>query len=89
MSPFAIFLAVFVRTNAEDIFKWKLDDLKAAINSADKAQQVFNFWTTFCKPCVEAASLFINNKTGYCKFFEEQLSREKLQKEIESILKKD
>jgi len=32
------------------------------------------------------ASLFINNKTGYRKFFEEQLSHEKLQKEIMAIL---
>lgn len=153
-----IFIAVFVRTNAQDIPKWRLDDLKAAINNADKPT-VFNFWATFCKPCVEEipyfqqvikkydsvgvrlvlvsldlsedypkqivsfaskhkfsspikflnetnadifcpvvdsswsgaipASLFINNKTGYRKFFEEQLSREQLQKEIESMLKKD
>ncbi len=32
------------------------------------------------------ASLFINNKTGYRKFFEEQLSKDKLQKEIKAIL---
>ncbi len=32
------------------------------------------------------ASLFINNKTGYRKFFEEQLTRDTLQKEIMAIL---
>ena len=32
------------------------------------------------------SSLFINNKTGYRKFFEEQLSHEKLKKEIVAIL---
>ena len=32
------------------------------------------------------ASLFINNKTGYRKFFEEQLSHENLKKEIMAIL---
>ena len=32
------------------------------------------------------ASLFINNKTGYRKFFEEQLSHEKLKSEIMAIL---
>jgi thiol-disulfide isomerase/thioredoxin len=32
------------------------------------------------------ATLFINNKTGYRKFYEEQLSKEKLQKEIMAIL---
>jgi thiol-disulfide isomerase/thioredoxin len=34
------------------------------------------------------ASLFINNSTGYHKFFEEKLSREKLEKEIMAILGK-
>jgi thiol-disulfide isomerase/thioredoxin len=34
------------------------------------------------------ASLFVNNKTGYRKFFEEQLSKEKLEKEIIAILGK-
>src|SRR5258705_1675729 len=32
------------------------------------------------------SSLFINNKTGYRKFFEEQLSHEKLKSEIMAIL---
>jgi thiol-disulfide isomerase/thioredoxin len=32
------------------------------------------------------ASLFINNKTGYRKFFEQQLSKEELKKEIMAIL---
>jgi thiol-disulfide isomerase/thioredoxin len=32
------------------------------------------------------ATLFINNRTGYRKFYEEQLSKEKLQKEIIAIL---
>jgi len=46
----------------------------------------------FC-PAVDAswsgaipASLFVNNKTGYKKFFEEQLSREKFQKEIRLMI---
>jgi thiol-disulfide isomerase/thioredoxin len=34
------------------------------------------------------ASLFINNSTGYHKFFEEKLSNEKLEKEIMAILGK-
>ena len=33
------------------------------------------------------ASLFINNQTGYRKFFEEQLSREKLQNQLEDLIK--
>jgi thiol-disulfide isomerase/thioredoxin len=33
------------------------------------------------------SSLFVNNTTGYHKFYEDQLSREKLEKEIENMLK--
>ena len=33
------------------------------------------------------ATLFINNKTGYRKFYEEQVKEEKLEKEIVAILK--
>lgn len=32
------------------------------------------------------SSLFINNATGYRKFFEDRLSREKLEKEIQALL---
>ncbi len=35
------------------------------------------------------ASLFINNKTGYRKFFEGQLSKQQLQQEITDMLKND
>ena len=35
------------------------------------------------------ASLFINNKTGYRKFFEEQLPKEKLEKQLDAMLKSD
>jgi thiol-disulfide isomerase/thioredoxin len=33
------------------------------------------------------SSLFVNNATGYHKFFEDQLSREKLDKEIQEMIK--
>lgn len=151
-----IFVFLMTAAKAQDIPKWKLDALKAAIKNADRPT-IFNFWATFCKPCVEEipyfqqlvkkydsagvklvlvsldmielypeqirsfaikqkftapiiyldetnadlfcpavdeswsgaipASLFINNKTGYRKFFEEQLSKEKLEKEILSMIK--
>jgi thiol-disulfide isomerase/thioredoxin len=140
---------------AQEIVKWKLDDLKVAIRDADKPT-IINFWATICKPCIEEipyfqemvkkydsagvklilvsldmkesypariksfaskrkftapikfldesnadlfcpavdanwsgaipASLFINNKTGYRKFFEEQLTVEKLEAEIKAML---
>ena len=33
------------------------------------------------------SSLFVNNATGYHRFYEEQLSKEKLEKEIQAMLK--
>jgi thiol-disulfide isomerase/thioredoxin len=35
------------------------------------------------------ASIFVNNKTGYKKFFEEELSKEKLETEIKNLLSGD
>jgi len=153
-----LLLFVFAFTNAQSIPRWKLNDLQAAIKNADKPT-VFNFWATFCKPCVEEipyfqqiikkydsagvrlvlisldlseaypkqissfaakhsftspikflnetnadlfcpavdeswsgaipASLFVNSKTGYRKFFEDQLSKEKFEKEIQAMIKRN
>jgi thiol-disulfide isomerase/thioredoxin len=153
-----LFLVLLVASasNAQTIPKWKLADLQAAINEADKPT-IFNFWATFCKPCIEEiphfqevvkkydsagvrlvfisldledaypakiqafarkrninnsitflaetnadlfcpavdpkwsgaipASLFINNKTGYRNFFEDQLSKEQVEKEVLKMIK--
>ena len=149
-------LFYFAEASAQDIPKWKLADLQAAMKDAEKPT-IFNFWATFCKPCIEElpyfqeltkkydsagvqlilvsldlpeayparinkfaqkqnitapitfldetnadlfcpavdpkwsgaipASLFINNKTGYRKFFEDQISKEQLEKEIQALIK--
>ncbi len=141
---------------AQEIPKWKLSDLQAAMKNAEKPT-IFNFWATFCKPCIEElpyfqalvkkydsagvklvlvsldvpeaypvkikkfadrqnitapitfldetnadlfcpavdakwsgaipASLFVNNKTGYRKFFEDQLSKPELEKKIRALIK--
>src|SRR3954467_562281 len=42
---------------AQSIPKWKLQDLQAAIKNADKPT-IFNFWATFCKPCIEEIPWF-------------------------------
>src|SRR5215216_856448 len=56
---FFVFLFLFVlnSTKAQEIPKWKLADLKAAIQNADKPT-IFNFWATFCKPCIEEIPYF-------------------------------
>ena len=156
-SSFLLFLLVFAglqEAATQDIQKWKLEDLKAAIQNA-REPTIFNFWATFCKPCIEEipyfqqavkkyekegvrlvlvsvdlpeaypkiksfaakrkytasifyldetnadefcpavdpkwsgtipASLFVNQKTGYRHFFEDQIKKSQLEKEIKAMI---
>src|SRR5438105_10833554 len=38
--------------NAQTIQKWKLKDLEAAITNA-RQPTIFNFWATYCVPCMK------------------------------------
>lgn len=150
LTAFVLLLLVH-SAGAQQLPKWKVEDLKAAIAKAE-GPTIFNFWATFCKPCIEEipyfqelvkkyeaagvrlvlvnldapeeypariqsfatrfkmtapiayldesnadvfcpavdeqwsgaipASLFVNPKTGYRQFYEDQLSREELEREI-------
>ena len=42
---------------SQEIKKWNLEDLQKAIAEADKPT-IFNFWATFCKPCIEEIPYF-------------------------------
>jgi len=37
---------------AQEIRRWKLADMEAAIRNTTRPT-IFNFWATFCKPCIE------------------------------------
>ena len=52
-----IFIVASIHANGQNIPKWKLNDLKTAISQADKPT-IFNFWATFCKPCVAEIPYF-------------------------------
>lgn len=150
--PFFIASASF----SQSIPRWKLADLKAALQNR-KDPVVINFWATFCKPCIAElphfqkmanqykskgvqlimvsvdlretypakiesfrkrlgltspvvfldesnadvfcpavdsswsgaipATIFLNNKTGYRKFFEAELTKEKFEAEIKKMLR--
>lgn len=54
---FVSFLFCFFSSKAQEIAKWKLADLKSAISKADRPM-VFNFWATFCKPCLAELPYF-------------------------------
>src|SRR5215213_7498414 len=51
------FIFACAHAKAQSIPKWKLDDLNSAIKNADKPT-IFNFWATFCKPCVAEIPYF-------------------------------
>ena len=58
-------LATFVSVaQAQEIPKWKLADLQTAIKNADKPT-IFNFWATFCKPCMEEMPYFLQLAKKY------------------------
>jgi thiol-disulfide isomerase/thioredoxin len=148
---FIFVLLTGLAARTQTIPKWKLADLQTAIKEADRPT-IFNFWATFCKPCIEEmpdfqevvkkydsagvklvfisldlpnvypaklqafaqkrkinntitfldetnadlfcpvvdpkwsgaipASLFVNNKTGFRKFIEDQLTKEQVEKEV-------
>ena len=151
-----VYMILGVNSKAQEIPKWKLTDLTSAIKNAE-APTIFNFWATFCKPCIEEipyfqelakkyekegvklvlvsldlpeafpkikslaakrkftapvvyldetnadvfcpavdekwsgvipASLLVNNKTGYRKFFEDQLSKDQLEQQIQELVRK-
>ncbi|HVK96735.1 MAG TPA: TlpA disulfide reductase family protein [Flavisolibacter sp.] len=56
-----ILLAVLIMANqlvdAQTIKKWKLKDLENAIANASQPT-IFNFWATFCKPCIAEMPYF-------------------------------
>jgi thiol-disulfide isomerase/thioredoxin len=150
------FLTLYFISAAQEIPKWKVDQLDTYIKNTNKPT-IINFWATFCKPCIEEipylqklvnkykssgvqlllvsldfpeayekikpfatkrgitepivfldetnadlfcpkidqswsgaipASLFINPATGYRVFFEEQLTKSKVEAKIKSMIGK-
>ncbi len=56
-----VFLVVFVfvctHINAQEIKRWKMNDLLQYIENSDSAL-IINFWATFCGPCIEEIPYF-------------------------------
>jgi thiol-disulfide isomerase/thioredoxin len=53
----SVLVFAYANANAQFIPKWKLNDLKTAISKTEKPT-IFNFWATFCKPCVAEIPYF-------------------------------
>ncbi len=59
-----VFAFSLTSANAQEIKKWKLQDLEAAIKNSDKPT-IINFWATFCKPCIEELPYFQETAKRY------------------------
>ena len=51
------FILIVANTNAQEIKLWKLADLEAAMAKTGKPT-IFNFWASFCVPCIEEIPYF-------------------------------
>lgn len=54
---FVILLFSILITHAQEIKRWKMNDLLEYIDQSDSAL-VVNFWATFCGPCIEEIPYF-------------------------------
>jgi thiol-disulfide isomerase/thioredoxin len=54
---FIIFLCFHNIAQAQAIKVWKLKDMDSIITNVNKPT-IFNFWATFCKPCIEELPYF-------------------------------
>jgi thiol-disulfide isomerase/thioredoxin len=86
---------LLVSLDLEEAYPVKIKNFVAKKKYTAPVQWLDEFNADYFCPKVDSswsgaipASLFINNRTGYRKFVEEQLSREKLEKEIMAILPK-
>lgn len=52
-----LLLGLGLNAFSQEIARWKLKDLQTAIAKVDKPT-IFNFWATFCIPCVEEIPYF-------------------------------
>lgn len=52
-----IALFVYFCSAAQDIPKWKIEQLEAYLKQTNKPT-IVNFWATFCKPCLEEIPYF-------------------------------
>jgi thiol-disulfide isomerase/thioredoxin len=57
ITAFIAALAIGLTTKAQQIPAWKASDLKTAIDTAT-VPTIFNFWATFCRPCIAELPTF-------------------------------
>jgi thiol-disulfide isomerase/thioredoxin len=54
-------------SSAQEIPKWKINDVEKYINGSSSDVVIVNMWATFCKPCVAELPAFIKITDQYKK----------------------
>ncbi len=54
-----ILLGFIMGAQAQEIAKWKIEDVVRSYSEKNDTVYVVNFWATFCKPCIEEIPDFI------------------------------
>jgi thiol-disulfide isomerase/thioredoxin len=60
----ALFIISSFGGSAQEIPKWKIADLEAAIKESTKPT-IINFWASFCKPCIAEIPYFQKTVAAY------------------------
>ena len=60
----AVFILLTNNVSAQQIPAWSLADLKTAIDTST-GPTIFNFWATFCKPCIAELPYFQKAANDY------------------------
>lgn len=59
------FLLTSFISQSQQISKWKIEDVDKQIRSDTTGVVIFNFWATFCKPCIAEIPGFIKVSNNY------------------------
>jgi thiol-disulfide isomerase/thioredoxin len=87
---------VFVSLDLRDAYPNKIDSIGKKLHLPEPLVWLNETNADYFCPRVDTSwsggipsSLFINNATGYRKFFEDQLSKEKLEKEVKAMIREN
>ena len=85
---------IFVSLDLKEAYPRKVNEMAKKLNLVNPVVWLNETNADYFCPKIDTSwtggmpsTLFVNNSTGYHKFFEDQLSKEKLDKEIQEMIK--